>query len=53
MLELAAGEGSAVAICHPYDETITALKRMEERLTAGDVMVVPVGELILYRNTLQ
>ncbi|MBN1881764.1 MAG: divergent polysaccharide deacetylase family protein [Deltaproteobacteria bacterium] len=53
LLELAVGEGSAVAICHPYDETITALKRMEKRLTSGDVMVVPVGELILYRDTVQ
>jgi len=53
LLSLAAREGSAVGICHPYDETITALKRMEGRLTAGDVMVVPVGELILYRSRAQ
>lgn len=53
LLNLAAREGSAVGICHPYNETITALKRMEKRLTADDVMVVPVGELILYRSVLQ
>ena len=50
LLDMAAREGSAVGICHPYDETLTALTRMEKRLTADDVMVVPVGELILYRN---
>jgi polysaccharide deacetylase 2 family uncharacterized protein YibQ len=38
-----------VGICHPYDETITALSNMEERLTTGGVMVVPVGEIIIYR----
>jgi len=49
LLDLAAREGSAVGICHPYDETIAALLNMEERLTTGKVMVVPVGELIIYR----
>jgi polysaccharide deacetylase 2 family uncharacterized protein YibQ len=53
LLDLAAREGFAVGICHPYDETVTALTRMEKRLSGGDVMVVPVGELILYRNVQQ
>jgi polysaccharide deacetylase 2 family uncharacterized protein YibQ len=39
-------DGFAVGICHPYPETIKALKEMEPVLFNGDVKVVNLSDLI-------
>jgi len=45
LMDIAKKEGIAVGICHPYPETIQALKKMEPVLMGGTVKVVPAGEL--------
>ncbi len=42
----AKADGFAVGICHPYPETIKALKEMEPVLFGGDVKVVNVSDLV-------
>lgn len=44
--QLAREKGEAIGICHPYPETLEALRLESAALTDGDVRVVPVSELL-------
>lgn len=44
--ELASHRGSAVGICHPYAETLEALRRESRRLKRIGIAVVPVSRLL-------
>lgn len=44
--DLASHRGSAVGICHPYAETLEALRRESKRLKRIGIAVVPVSRLL-------
>ena len=44
-------EGSAIAIAHPYPETIRFLKEVLPELEQNNIQLVPVSELIRWRQT--
>jgi polysaccharide deacetylase 2 family uncharacterized protein YibQ len=46
LISLALREGEAVGICHPYPETMEALRREQESFAAAGVKVVPVSNLV-------
>lgn len=51
LLQLARQKGSAVAIGHPYPETIQFLQQALPRLAKAGVELIPVSELIEWRKT--
>lgn len=51
LLRVARDKGSALAIGHPYPETITFLQIVLPELEATGVKLVPVSELIAWRKT--
>jgi polysaccharide deacetylase 2 family uncharacterized protein YibQ len=46
LVRTAKKRGSAIGICHPYPETIQALKAAEKRLSAGEVEAVSMSDLL-------
>ncbi|WP_144401962.1 divergent polysaccharide deacetylase family protein [Geoalkalibacter subterraneus] len=46
LISLALREGEAVGICHPYPETMEALRREQESFAAAGVKVVPMSHLV-------
>ncbi len=46
LIALAGKKGSAVGICHPYPETLEALRRSVGRFKARGILVVPVSHLV-------
>lgn len=46
LISLARRRGEAVGICHPYPETLEALRLEAERLSGGEVELVPVSQLL-------
>jgi uncharacterized protein len=46
LVRLAEKKGSAVGICHPYPETITALQQELPRISHDGIVVVPVSQLL-------
>jgi len=46
LVKIATKEGRAIAIGHPYPETLAALKRMMPGMRARGIEVVPVSELV-------
>lgn len=46
LIEKAKRNGGALGICHPYPETIEALKEMEDELLNSNVDIITVNELI-------
>lgn len=53
LLSIARRRGSAVAIGHPYPETIALLERELPRLQANDIQLVPLSELIEFQRAVQ
>jgi polysaccharide deacetylase 2 family uncharacterized protein YibQ len=47
MVRMAARTGAAVAICHPYPETLAALRREASYIRSQGVGVVPVSQLLV------
>ncbi len=47
---IARGTGTAIAIGHPYPETLTALQKLLPQLKAQGIRLVPVSQLIHRRN---
>ena len=43
---LAKSKGQAIGICHPYPETLEALRLESQALSGESVEVVPVSELL-------
>ncbi|MDY0211388.1 MAG: divergent polysaccharide deacetylase family protein [Desulfuromonadaceae bacterium] len=46
LLQIAQKNGSAIGICHPYPETITALRKLSKLAEQHGVAVVKVAELL-------
>ncbi len=46
LIRLALREGEAVGICHPYPETMEALRREQESFVEAGVKVVPMSHLV-------
>ncbi len=47
LANLAQRRGQAIGICHPYPETLEALRQESDALAGDDIEVVPVSELLV------
>jgi polysaccharide deacetylase 2 family uncharacterized protein YibQ len=48
LIRIARDNGTAIAICHPYPTTISALKEMIPRIKADGMQIVPLSQALDY-----
>jgi hypothetical protein len=46
LIRLARGHGKAIGICHPYPSTVTALRKMINKIQAEGMRIVPLSQIL-------